>query len=217
MTPRTMTDIPASLLDGYRRFRRERYERDHTLYRSLADLGQAPRVMVIACCDSRAAPETVFDAGPGEIFVVRNVANRVPPCEPDGGCHGTAAALEFAVRGLKVGHILVMGHARCGGVRSVLNPAGEPLSPRDYVGGWMKALAPAAREIAARGGMAAAERQTALERASIRLSIANLRTYPFVSTLETGGRLGLHGAWFDISGGELWTMSPATGEFSRVE
>ena len=212
-----MTDFPKSLLRGYRSFRDCRYGRERDRYRSLAEHGQTPEVMVIACCDSRSAPETIFDAAPGEIFVVRNVANLVPPHDPDGGCHGTSAALEFAVQGLKVKHVVVLGHGRCGGIRTALNPSARPLSPDDLIGKWTRLLEPAAGAIAGDGPMTDAERQTALERASIRSSIANLRTFPFVSILEGRNRLALHGAWFDISGGDLWTMDPTTGDFSRAE
>ena len=216
-----MTDFPGTLLDGYRSFRDGRYARERALYRSLAERGQRPAVMVVACCDSRAAPETVFGAAPGELFVVRNVANLVPPYEPDGALHGTSAALEFAVQGLGVRHIVVLGHGRCGGIRAALHPAAEPLSPDDFVGRWMTSLGPAADEIAAGAGLtdaglSDAERQTALERAGVRRSIANLRTFPFVSILEERGRLGLHGAWFDIAEGALWTMDPTSGAFSRA-
>ena len=212
-----MTDFPKSLLDGYRTFRDCRYGRERDRYRSLAEHGQTPEVMVIACCDSRSAPETVFDAAPGEIFVVRNVANLVPPHEPDSGCHGTSAALEFAVQGLGVKHVVVLGHGRCGGIRAALTPSARPLSPDDLIGKWTRLLEPAAGAIAGGGPMTDAERQTALERASIRSSVANLRTFPFVSILEGRNQLALHGAWFDISGGDLWTMDPTTGEFSRAE
>ena len=212
-----MAAFPGSLLAGYRSFRGERYAQARALYRALAERGQTPEVMVIACCDSRAAPETVFSAAPGELFVVRNVANLVPPCEPEGACHGTAPALEFAVQGLGVRHIVVLGHARCGGIRAALHPAAEPLSPDDFVGRWMTLLGPAIGEIETGDRLTDGERQTALERASIRRSVANLRTFPFVSTLEEQGRLGLHGAWFDIAEGALWTMDPAGGAFSRAE
>ena len=212
-----MTDFPNSLLSGYRSFKGTRYARERSRYRSLAEHGQTPEVMVIACCDSRSAPETIFDAAPGEIFVVRNVANLVPPYEPDGTHLSTPAALEFAVQSLKVRHIVVLGHGRCGGIRAALHPPEEPLSPDDFIGKWMKLLEPAAEEIAASARLTDKERQTALERTSIRHSVANLRTFPFVSILEDRGRLSLHGAWFDIAHGELWTMDPASGEFSRKE
>ena len=219
MAPGRMSDFPGSLLDGYRSFRRRRYAPERDRYRALAEHGQAPEVMVVACCDSRTGPETVFDAGPGAMFVVRNVANLVPPCEPDGAClcPSTSAALEFAVQGLEVRHVVVLGHSGCGGVRAALRPEEEPLSPGDFIGKWMKPLGPAAREVAADGRLTETERQTALERASIRRSIANLRSFPFVSTREDRGRLGLHGAWFDVAEGELWTMDPATGDFSPAK
>ncbi len=218
-----MSDFPDSLLDGYRSFRDYRYEPERARYRALAEHGQTPEVMVIACCDSRSAPETIFHAAPGEIFVVRNVANLVPPYEPEGPHQSTSAALEFAVQSLKVRHIVVLGHGRCGGIRAALHPEAEPLSPGDFIGKWMTLLGPAAREVAAGtgggagGGRTEAERQTALERASIRHSVANLRSFPCVSILEDRGRLHLHGAWFDIADGELWTMDPATGDFSPAK
>ena len=212
-----MTDFPNSLLTGYRSFKDDRHAREHARYRALAEQGQRPEVMVVACCDSRSAPETIFNAAPGDIFVVRNVANLVPPYEPDGSVDATSAALEFAVQSLRVRHIVVLGHGRCGGVRAALHPAAEPLSPGDFIGKWMKQLGPAADEVAASAGLTDEERQTALERASIRHSLANLRTFPFVSILEGRDRLSLHGAWFDIAHGKLWTMDPATGAFARAE
>jgi len=212
-----MTGFPEPLLRGYRSFRDDRYAREQDRYRSLAEQGQAPETMVIACCDSRAAPETIFNAAPGELFVVRNVANLVPPCEPGDICHSTSAALEFAVQSLKVRQIVVLGHGRCGGIRAALHPAAEPLSPDDFIGRWMNRLGPAAEAVVSSPELTEEERQTALERASISQSIANLRTFPFVSILEDRKRLGLHGAWFDIAEGELWTMDPETGDFSRAE
>ena len=208
-----MTGFPESLLLGYRSFRAGRFVRERADYRALAELGQKPDAMVIACCDSRSAPETIFDVAPGEIFVVRNVANLVPPREPDGDCHSVSAAVEFAVKGLHVRHIVVLGHSACGGIRAVLHPMAEPLSPDNYIGKWMNRLQPAATAVTADEGLAACERQTALEQISIRASIENLRTIPCVSDLEDRKRLTLHGAWFDIAQGELWTMNPATGEF----
>ncbi|MEO3387267.1 carbonic anhydrase [Mesorhizobium sp. CAU 1741] len=212
-----MTHLPERLIDGYRAFMDGRYASERERYRTLAKDGQTPETMVIACCDSRAAPETIFDCGPGELFVVRNVANLVPPYEPDGKHHSTSAALEFAVQSLKVKHIVVLGHGRCGGIRAALDPTAAPLSPGDFIGKWMGLVAPAAETVVANTMMTTAERQTALERISIRYSIANLRSFPCVSILERKERLTLHGAWFDISSGELWTMDPATGDFERPE
>lgn len=210
-----MVHLPKRLLDGYQSFIDGRYTLESSRYRTLADTGQKPRTMVIACCDSRAAPETIFDCGPGELFVVRNVANLVPPYTPDGEHHGTSAALEFAVQSLKVENIVVMGHGRCGGIAAVLDQDSEPLSPGDFIGRWMNLVQPAAEVIAANTLLTASERQRAMERVSIRFSLQNLRTFPCVNILESKGRLTLHGAWFDISTGELWVMNPETGDFVR--
>jgi carbonic anhydrase len=210
-----MENLPHDLLTGYRSFMGGRYSTETQRYRELARSGQQPETMVIACCDSRAAPETIFDAGPGELFVVRNVANLVPPYQPDGGHHSTSAALEFAVQSLKVKHIVVLGHGRCGGIRAALDPTAGPLSPGDFIGKWMSMVAPVADVVAGNAMMTKAERQTALERISIRYSLANLRSFPCVKILEDKGRLSLHGAWFDISTGELWVMNHDTGDFER--
>lgn len=212
-----MSQFPGTLLDGYRSFRADRFARESARYRSLAEQGQTPKIMVIGCSDSRSAPETLFDAAPGDIFVVRNVANLVPPCDSDSGNQSISAALEFAVLGLKVRHIVVLGHARCGGIQAALQSSREPLSEGDFIGKWVELLAPAAGRIGTRGQASAAERQLALEHASIRLSIANLRTFSFVSALEDEGRLHLHGAWFDIATGELWTLNTGTGAFSKTD
>lgn len=212
-----MAYLPERLITGYRNFIKGRYASESERYRALAREGQAPQTMVIACCDSRAAPEIIFDAGPGELFVVRNVANLVPPYAPDDEFHSTSAALEFAVQSLKVSSIVVMGHGRCGGIKAALDPSSEPLSPGDFIGKWMSLVAPAAEAVAGNRLMTNTERQTALERISIRYSIANLRTFPCVKILEGKGRLTLSGAWFDISTGELWVMDPATGDFLRPD
>lgn len=210
-----MTDFPQHLLDGYRSFVSGRLEEERQRLRRLAERGQKPKVMLIGCCDSRAAPEIIFDAPPGDLFVVRNVANLVPPHAPDGEYHATSAALEFAVMVLKVAHIVVMGHGRCGGIAAALAPEAAPLSPGDFIGKWMSLLGPAAATLSGTTLMTEAERQRALERISIRYSIANLRTFPCVAELERRGRLALHGAWFDISTGELWVMNADTGDFVR--
>ena len=191
----------------------ERYEQQR--YRALAE-GQNPETMIIACCDSRAAPETIFNAGPGELFVLRNVANLVPTFQPDGGQHGTSAAIEFAVNALGVKNIVIMGHGRCGGIRAALDPAGSPLAQGDFIGKWMSMLAPVADEVSAYTILTNKERQTMLERLSIRNSISNLRTFPYVQQLEAEGKLAVHGAWFDISTGELWVMN-GDGDFERPE
>jgi carbonic anhydrase len=212
-----MVHLPEHLIAGYRNFMGGRYASESGRYRALARDGQSPETMVIACCDSRAAPESIFDAGPGELFVVRNVANLVPPYEPDGRHHSTSAALEFAVQSLKVKHIVVLGHGRCGGIGAALNTSATPLSPGDFIGKWMSLIAPAAETVNGSTLMTSSERQTALERISIRYSIANLRTFPCVRILESKGRLTLSGAWFDISSGELWVMNRDSGDFERPD
>lgn len=195
----------------------EHFSHETSRYRHLADKGQSPETLVIACCDSRAAPETVFNAAPGEIFVLRNVANLIPPYEPDGEYHAASAALEFAVQSLKVKNIVVMGHGRCGGIKAALDTESAPLSPGDFIGKWMSLIAPAAEAVSGNQLMTPTERQTALERISIRYSINNLRTFPCVDILEKKGKLTLHGAWFDISTGELWVMDHQTGDFKRPD
>ncbi|KAB2665786.1 carbonic anhydrase [Brucella tritici] len=212
-----MVDLPDSLLAGYRTFMREHFTHETSRYRHLADKGQSPETLVIACCDSRAAPETIFNTAPGEIFVLRNVANLIPPYEPDGEYHAASAALEFAVQSLKVKNIVVMGHGRCGGIKAALDTESAPLSPGDFIGKWMSLIAPAAEAISGNQLMTQSERQTALERISIRYSINNLRTFPCVDILEKKGKLTLHGAWFDISTGELWVMDHQTGDFTRPD
>ena len=211
-----MSGFPAFLLDGYKSFMAHRYAPEQARYKELADRGQSPTTMIIACCDSRSAPETIFDMGPGELFVLRNVANLVPPFQPDGGQHGTSAAIEFAVNALKVSNVVVMGHGRCGGIRAALDPAAGPLAQGDFIGKWMGMLAPVAEAVSRYSLATDKERQTMLERFSIRNSINNLRTFPYVQKLEEEGKLGVHGAWFDISTGELWVMN-AEGDFYRPD
>jgi len=210
-----MNNFPKSLLDGYANFMSGRYAKEESRYRELAHEGQTPETMIIACCDSRAAPETIFDTGPGSLFVVRNVANLVPPYSPDGAYHSTSAALEFAVQALKVKNIVVMGHGRCGGIKAALSPDSSPLSPGDFIGKWMTLLSDIAAKVIDQDLLTDTERQTMLERIAIRNSIENLRSFPCVNILEGKGRLNLHGAWFDISTGELWLMDHDTGNFTR--
>lgn len=210
-----MQHFPSHLLSGYRSFMDQRFAREQKRYVSLAEMGQKPSTMIIACCDSRAAPETIFDCGPGELFVLRNVANLVPPFQPDGGQHGTSAGIEFAVNELGVEHIVIMGHGRCGGIHAALNPSATPLAQGDFIGKWMSLLDPVTKQFANNGLMTEGERQTTFERISIRNSINNLRTFPYVADLEATGKLRVHGAWFDIKSGELWILDDKTGEFDR--
>jgi carbonic anhydrase len=212
-----MQYFPTHLLDGYRTFMDKRYAKERERYHELANEGQTPTTMIIACCDSRAAPETIFGCGPGEAFVLRNVANLVPPFQPTGGQHGTSAAIEYAVNVLGVKHIIVMGHGRCGGINAALHPEAEPLAPGDFIGKWMSLLDPVTAQFSDSKLLTEGERQTSLERISIRNSVNNLRSFPYVAALENKSELGLHGAWFDIKTGELWVMDNETGEFERPE
>ncbi|HHB83086.1 MAG TPA: carbonic anhydrase [Devosia sp.] len=212
-----MHNFPQKLLDGFASFTKHGYQKERDRYTKLADDGQTPQSMIIACCDSRSAPETIFDSGPGEMFVVRNVANLVPPFEPDGGQHGTSAAIEFAVQGLKIQNIIVMGHGRCGGIHAALHPEAEPLAEGNFIGKWMNLLEPVTEQFTDNGLMTEGERATALERISVRNSVKNLRTFPYIAELERQKKLALHGAWFDIKSGELWIMDQKTGEFSRPQ
>jgi carbonic anhydrase len=209
--------FPTKLVEGYRNFRAGRYTSENDRYRHLAETGQRPETLIIACCDSRAAPETIFDSAPGELFVVRNVANLVPPFSPDDKHHGTSAALEFALVALKVKNVVVMGHGRCGGIAAALAENPEPLTPGDFIGKWISLLEKPVAECACHPDDTPDERRLRLERASILHSIDNLRSFPCVQHLEGRGRLSLYGAWFDISLGELHVYEPETGQWTRPE
>jgi carbonic anhydrase len=216
--------FPERLIKGYRKFLDGRFSTEQGRYRELAEEGQKPRVLLIGCCDSRVSPEVIFDARPGEIFVVRNVANLAPPYAPNDDLHGTSAALEFAVMGLRVEHIVVMGHAGCGGVRAFaeneVNPYTRPLSPGDFIGKWVKLLAPAyERAGPLPHGDTSSVSEVFIEKLaleSIKQSLQNLRTFPCVKTLEERGRLSLHGAYFGVMDGVLRVLNPETGQFERV-
>lgn len=206
--------FPDRLIKGYQTFLEGRFPAERSRYKTLAESGQKPEVMVIGCCDSRVAPETIFDAGPGELFVVRNVANLVPPCEDDDSKyhHGTSAAIEFAVQSLRVKHIVVLGHAFCGGVRAVMDAA-LPLSPNDYIGKWMSQIEP----LIDRVGPPCPDAMSALrklELAVVEHSLKSLMTFPCVNTLVERGKLTLHGAYFGVATGILLVRDPQTGEFS---
>lgn len=213
------TLFPERLVAGYRSFLGDRFRSEQARFRELAEIGQSPTTMVIGCCDSRVSPEVIFDAGPGELFVVRNVANLVPPYTPDGDYHGTSAALEFAVMSLKVSHIVVLGHAQCGGVRGFasneVNPEGQPLSPGDFIGKWIKLIAPAYEALGSPKGDIG-DFIEKLELESIKQSLANLRTFPCVKILEGRGQLSLHGAFFGVMDGRLRSYDPSSNAFATI-
>jgi carbonic anhydrase len=204
--------FPQRLVDGYRAFLDERLPRERSRFAALAETGQRPEVMVIGCCDSRVSPEVIFDASPGELFVVRNVANLVPPYAPDGDYHGTSAALEFGVQALRVKHIVILGHARCGGIQAFAEGA-APLSSGDFISKWMTMIAPAAERIGPhRDGEE--DYLGRLERAAIELSLTNLMTFPYVAVRVQAGQLALHGAYFGVGSGVLLVRDPTNGTFA---
>jgi carbonic anhydrase len=201
--------LPSDLLLGYQRFRETRYQAERDRYRRLEAEGQRPATMVVACSDSRSAPETVFDALPGELFVVRNVAGLVPLYAPDAASHGASAALEYAVRALAVRSILVMGHGRCGGIAAALDPDG-PRATTDFIDTWVAGLRELAAELDADdAGGDVDDRRRLLEHRSVERSIANLLTFPWIRSRVDDGSLRLVGAWFDIALGELHGLTDA--------
>ena len=200
------------LIEGYRRFRAGTWPEQRQAFEVLAAEGQAPCAMVIACCDSRVDPSLIFSSPPGGLFVVRNVANLVPPYAPDASYHGTSAALEFAVRGLEVPHVVVLGHAMCGGIRALLRGAPDTLS--DFLLPWMRIAEPATARARACDDPEAA--LTACEHEAVILSLRNLMTFPWIAERVAAGRLALHGAYFGIASGVLEWLGP-DGVFVPVE
>ena len=190
------------LVEGYRRFRAETWPAERARYEALAHWGQSPETMVIACSDSRVDPQTVFGAVPGELFVVRNVAALVPPYEPDAGYHGTSAALEFGVKVLRVARLVVLGHGQCGGVRAMAY--GAPPQARDFIASWVEIGKPAL----AAAGKAPEGRLGRIEAEVVRLSLANLRTFPWIAEAASAGRLALQGYLFDVHTGVLASVGP---------
>jgi carbonic anhydrase len=199
----------ASLIEGYHRFRSGPYRDHKQRYDRLAD-GQAPPVMVISCCDSRVDPATIFDTVAGQVFALRNVANLVPPYEQAPGLHGASAAIEFGVLGLDVRHIVVLGHGACGGIKAALS--GARLGPESggFVDHWMDIIADARTRVMAQKPVDPA---AMLEREAIRVSLGNLRTFPYIAAREAAGVLKLHGALFAIGDGQLQVLDEATGRF----
>jgi carbonic anhydrase len=191
------------LIAGYRRFRAGTWPAERNRFEELSRLGQQPRALVIACSDSRTDPQMVFNAAPGELFVVRNIANLVPPYGPDAQPHGVSSAVEFAVRALRVRDIVVMGHAMCGGINALLQ--GTPPELSDFVGPWVRIAEPA-RQKAMR--VPAEQRHTFCEHESVRLSLSNLMTFPWIKSAVEAGSLRLHGCFFGIGSGVLERLGP---------
>jgi carbonic anhydrase len=205
----------AGLIEGYRRFRETGWAERRERWAALRQ-GQEPRVMVIACADSRTDPALVFDADPGEIFVVRNIAAMVPPFETNPGLHGVSAALEFAIQALQVREIVIMGHGMCGGCKAALTQElrGAERGHGGFIADWISILDEVREPIAAELGTTGREAERAMEHAAVKVSLANLRTFPKVRALEAEGKLRLRGAFFAISEGVLYLLDEETGEFA---
>ena len=207
-------DAIESLIEGYRAFRTGIYRQNEERYRALANRTQKPKALIIACCDSRADPAMVFSADPGELFVVRNVANLVPPYEPDTHYHGTSAAIEFGVTGLEIADVIVMGHARCGGIEA-LYESGRGNPPKgEFVSGWMSLAEGVAEDV--RQTHAHLDREAMLrqmEQRAVLRSIEMLRTFPFIREREADGRLRLHGWFYGIGSGVLSIYDEAQDRF----
>ena len=205
--------LPRNLLEGHRRFLRDRHAPERGRYIQLAERGQIPTAMVIACCDARVDVSAIFDAAAGELFILRNVANLVPPYEPEGRYHGTSAAIEFAVLSLKVPHLIVLGHSHCGGVAAYRDRAMASAADESFIGRWLTLLDDLElreSEVAEFG------RETAFELAAIRSSIAHLRTFPAVSAREASRLLTIDGLHFDIASGTLLALDEAQDNFAKL-
>jgi carbonic anhydrase len=207
---------PRFLIEGFQRFRERHFAEDSVQFQNLVQFGQTPKALVVACCDSRVDPALVLDCAPGDLFVVRNVANLVPPAENQGHYHGTSAALEFGVKDLAVRHIIVLGHAQCGGIHALLE--GSVDKEESFIAEWM-GIADAAREQVEREHANASSevRHRACEQQAILVSLDNLRTFSWVRERVEQGKLTLHGWYFDIERGELLGYDATTGMFEPLQ
>ena len=205
--------LPRTLVEGHFRFRRDEHTRNRGRYLQLAELGQTPTAMVIACCNARVDFSAIFDAEPGALFIMRNVANLVPPYEPEGKYHGTSAAVEYAAMALKVPHIIVLGHSHCGGVNAYRRGVRENVRGQGFIGSWLTLL----------DNLKLVESDVftygdamAFELAAIRSSLANLGSFPFVKKRVEDGLLALHGLHFDIGSGQLLALAPEKERFTAL-
>ena len=212
-----MTHFPEHLTDRFQRFKFRHFEINRDTYEELATFGQTPDVMIVSCCDSRCDPETIFSAKPGELFVVRNVANLIPPFETGGKYHGVSAALEFAALNLRVKHIVVMGHSGCGGIRAALEQNTARQTGSMFISRWMSMLDDCRLKVlASHQGPNAGQAVAALEKEGVKVSIANLRSFPFIQDMENRGKVALYGAHFDIATGTLSVLNQGTGEYHAL-
>ncbi len=210
--------LPAYLVTRYHGWRATVYSENKPWFKRLANEGQHPRVMVISCCDSRVHVTSIFGAETGEFFIHRNIANLVPPCEPDGDHHGTSAAIEFAVTALKVSHIIVMGHSNCGGVNGCHSmcsgTAPELDEETSFIGRWMDILRPGFERVKDIEGREAQIR--ALEHQAVRISLENLMSFPFVRAAVEAEDMTIHGLWNDIATGGLQVFDGEKREFVEI-
>lgn len=205
------------LIHGFGRFRTRYFEKERDTYYQLVNNGQAPKILIVACCDSRVDPAIITDCDPGDLFVVRNVANLVPPYEETGHYHGTSAALEFGVCALNVRHVIVLGHARCGGIRALMKGIPQEEDRDGFVGNWMAIAADARQRALAEFSGASPEAQAcACEQAAIQVSLDNLMTFPSIRERVQQGRLLLHGWYFDLEEGRLLGLNPKTNRFEPL-
>ncbi len=211
-----MTDSLHSLVAGFQRFREQHFESHDNLYQHLVQTGQTPRILVVACCDSRVDPALVFDCDPGDLFVIRNVANLVPPLEDHHGHHGTTAAIEYGVCTLGVEHIVVLGHAHCGGISSLVKAGGVGIRG-SYIDDWMCLVESARAAVMAEMPHAALdEQERACEQRAILVSLDNLMTFSWIRERVEAGRLSLHGWYFDIEHGQLLRYDATARRFEEV-
>jgi carbonic anhydrase len=207
---------PKQLIEGFQRFREKHFTEDDALFRELVEQGQTPKTLVVACCDARVDPALILDCAPGDLFVIRNVANLVPPAENQGHYHGTSAALEFGVRKLNVEHIIVLGHAHCGGIHALME--GGVQREDAFVSEWMGIAAAAQQHVQREFADAGIEqRQHACEQQAILVSLGNLMTFSWIRERVEQGLLTLHGWYFDIENGQLLGYDAATREFGTLK
>jgi carbonic anhydrase len=212
-----MAHFPPHLTERFLRFKFRHFEQNRDHYVDLATFGQNPDVMIVSCCDSRCDPETIFSAMPGELFVVRNVANLVPPYETGGQFHGVSAALEFAALNLRVKHIVVMGHSGCGGVKAALEHKTARQTEAMFIAKWMSILDESrTRVLAANQGATSGNLLATFERDAIKVSLANLRSFPFIQDLENRGKIALYGTYYDIASGTLEVLNQQNGEYHAL-
>jgi carbonic anhydrase len=207
---------PNKLIEGFARFRSNHFAAEDVVYRHLVEHGQTPKFLIVGCCDSRVDPALIFDCAPGDLFVIRNVANLVPPAEDRVGHHGTTAALEYGVRTLGVEHIVVLGHAHCGGIQNLLKTGGVS-NPDSFIDDWMS-LAESARASVVKDFSTASEaqQQRECEQRAVLVSLNNLQTFPWITQRVAEGKLKLHGWYFEIESGQLLGYNAATRQFEKL-